>query len=140
MPCPGLHCPGCSRGQSAGILAAALVGLAVADELVQWVADRIWWIGGTAAVAFALAVAASMWLEGWHARRGARFAAAHGILSRADVILPDPVRTGNRDFLSRPAERPALGFRDLHIHLDGVPSAEQSAVIRQALNGTTSQP
>jgi len=33
------------------------------------------------------------------------------------------------------AERPALPFRDLHIHLDGAPSAEQAAVIRQALNG-----
>jgi len=37
------------------------------------------------------------------------------------------------------AERPALGFRDLHIHIDGVPSADQAAMIRQALNGRTSQ-
>jgi hypothetical protein len=35
--------------------------------------------------------------------------------------------------------RPALGFRDLHIHLDGQPSAEQAKVIRQALNSRTSQ-
>jgi hypothetical protein len=33
------------------------------------------------------------------------------------------------------AERPALGFRDLHLHFDGVPSLEQAAVIRQALAG-----
>jgi hypothetical protein len=140
MACAGLHCPGCSSGQSLGILAAAVVGLAVADEVSAWVAGRIWWIGGTVVVSFALAVAVSMWLEAWADRRGARFGAAHGILSRADLILPDPVRAGNRDFLSGSAERPALGFRDLHIHLDAVPSAEQSAVIRQALNGTTSQP
>jgi hypothetical protein len=88
MSCPGLHCPGCSAGQSLGILAAAIIGLAVAAETVRWVAERIWWIGGTLAVCFALAVAGASWLERWADRRGARFAAAHGILSRADVILP----------------------------------------------------
>ena len=83
---------GCSGGQSLGILAGVVVGLAVAAELVQWVADRIWWIGGTLAVCFARAVAASMALEAWADRRGARFTALHGIRSRADVILPEPVR------------------------------------------------
>jgi Family of unknown function (DUF6011) len=32
--------------------------------------------------------------------------------------------------------RPALGFRNLHIHLDAMPTPEQAAVIRQALEGT----
>jgi hypothetical protein len=44
------------------------------------------------------------------------------------------IRTVRSD-LPPPAERPALGFRDLHIHLDGVPAADHAAVIRQALNG-----
>jgi hypothetical protein len=138
MGCAGLHCPGCSDGQSLGILAAAVVGVAVADEACTWVADRIFWIGGTVFAALALAVAASMWLESWADRRGARFAARHGILSRADVILPEPVRAVVVDPVP---ERPALGFRDLHIHLDGMPDAAQAAIIRQALNGgRTDQP
>ncbi len=112
MPCPGFHCPGCSEGQSLGIAAAAVVGLVLADQAVQWVAERIWWIGGTLAVCFALAVAASMWLETQAARRGARFAAAHGILSRADVILPEPVRA----VVVEPApERPAI---EQHVHYE----------------------
>jgi hypothetical protein len=131
MSCPGLHCPGCSGGQSLGILAAAVVGLAVAAKLVQWVADRIWWIGGTAAVSFALAVAASMWLEGWNARREARFAAAHGILSRADVILPAPAATGLPRQQRLAVELPAA----VHIHFHGLPDAEQAAIIRTALSG-----
>ncbi len=137
MSCHGIHCPGCSGGQSLGILAAVVVGLAVAGEVCSWVAERIWWIGGTLAVCFALAVAASMWLERLADARGARFAAAHGILSRADVILPEPVRAV---VVERVPERPALGFRDLHIHLDGVPSAEQAAVIGQALDRPNAQP
>ena len=147
MGCPGLHCPGCSDGQSLGILAAAVGGLAVADEACTWVADRIFWIGGTVFVALALAVAASMWLERWADRRGARFAARHGILSRADVIqaqVSHPAVTnvpprGEIVTARFDSERPALGFRDLHIHLDGMPDATQAAIIRQALNGRTDQ-
>jgi hypothetical protein len=33
------------------------------------------------------------------------------------------------------AESSALGYRDVHIHLHGVPAGEQAAVIRQALEG-----
>jgi hypothetical protein len=102
VSCPGLHCPGCSEGQSLGILAGAVVVLAAAGQVVQWVAERIWWIGGTLAVCFALAVAAGMWLERLADRRGARFAAAHGILSRTDVMLAQP-----------PPQRPAI---EQHVH------------------------
>ena len=133
MSCPGLHCPGCSGGQSLGVLAAVVAVTYVAAETVLWVAEHIWWIVGTLAVCFVLAVAASMWLEAWADRRGARFAARHGIRSRADVILPEPVRAV---VVERVPERPALGFRDLHIHLDGVPTPEHAAVIRQALGRT----
>lgn len=86
MTCPGLHCPGCSDGQSLGILGTGAVVLIIADRTVQFVADRIWWIGGTAAACFAVSVAVSMALEAWSDRRGARYAAAHGIMSRADAL------------------------------------------------------
>ena len=133
MSCPGLHCPGCSEGQSLGIAAAAVVGLVLADQTVQWVAERIWWIGGTLAVSLVLAVAASMALEAWADRRGARFAAAHGILSRADVIQAEAVIRNTHDAVPS-AERPAIAPA-LHLHFHGLPDTEQAAVIRQALNG-----
>ena len=60
MSCPGLHCPGCSGGQAIGIAAATVVGLVGAAETVQWVAERIAWIGGTVTVCFALSIAAGM--------------------------------------------------------------------------------
>jgi hypothetical protein len=51
--------------QSAAVTGAQLIGLAVAAETVNWVAERIWWIGSTLAVCFALVVAAASWLERW---------------------------------------------------------------------------
>jgi hypothetical protein len=132
MSCPGLHCPGCSGGQTAGIAAATLVGLIVAAKTVQWVAERIVWISATMAVCFILAVAAGMWLERLADRRGARFAAAHGILSRADVILPYPVRVTT---VPATAPRPAIGAPQITVNIFGVPSPEQAAVMRQALPG-----
>jgi hypothetical protein len=122
MSCPGLHCPGCSSGQSAGIAALAVVGLVVADRTVQWVAERVVWISATTIVCFALAVAAGMWLERCANRRGARYAAAHGILSRADVILPYPVRAVAAD-----PGRPAIAPAQITINIFGVPSPEQAA-------------
>jgi hypothetical protein len=137
MSCPGLHCPGCSGGQSLGITGGVVAALAVAAETVQWVADRIWWIGGTVTVCFAVAVAAGMWLERWADRRGARFAAAHGILSRADVILPAPAAAAG---LPQPQPRPAIGAAPrtvitggTHIWLGAIPDAASAApLIRTA--------
>lgn len=86
MTCFGLHCPGCSEGQSLGVFGGGIAVLILADRTVQFVAERIWWIGGTAAACFAVSVAVSMALEAWSDRRGARYAVAHGIMSRADVI------------------------------------------------------
>ena len=40
-----------------------MVGLVLAGETVQWVAEHIVWISATTAVCFILAVAAGMWLE-----------------------------------------------------------------------------
>ncbi|HEY1323408.1 MAG TPA: hypothetical protein VGF32_24330 [Streptosporangiaceae bacterium] len=130
MSCPGLHCPGCSGSQSAGIAAAVVVALAVAAEAVQWVADRIWWIGGTAAVCYAMAVVAGTRLERRNDRRAAAWGAARGIYSRADVILPCPVRAA-----AVPAEpaRPAIAAPGITVNIFGVPSPEQAEVIRQVL-------
>ena len=87
MSCPGLHCPGCSEGQSLGVLGGLVVIVYAADQLSVWVAEHIWEIGGTLAACFALSVAVSMWLERWAVIRGARFAAAHGI-PVVEVIQP----------------------------------------------------
>jgi hypothetical protein len=98
---------------------------------------------GTLAVCFALAVAAGMALEAWADRRGARFAAAHGILSRADVIVPTPVRVvpklrhAQTDF-GRPALEAApqtVITGGTHIWLAGLLDEGQAAAIRKALTG-----
>ena len=140
MNCPGVHCPGCSGGQSAGIAVAAIIGLVAAYEAVPWVAAHIWWIGSTVAVCFAVAVAAAMWLGRWADRRGARFAEAHGILSRADVIeaevlhaeVAEPVRV----VVEPPPERPAIAPPSITVNIFGQPDAGQAAVIRQAIERT----
>lgn len=131
MSCPGLHCPGCSEGQSLAILGGTVAGLVVAAETVQWVAQRIWWIGSTVAVCFVLAGAAGMWLERLADRRGARFTAAHGILSRADVIAPCAVRAEVVPPAIAPAQAVITG--GTHIWVSGLPDAEQARAIRQAL-------
>jgi hypothetical protein len=180
VSCPGLHCAGCSEGQSLGVLGVVVIGLVVADKLCTWVAERIWWIGGTVAACMVLAIVASMALEARAERRGARFAERHGIRSRADVVaevshttvpyalgngvMGQPYGTVQAPQVGKPitslgtsvfhsplhlgassdpargemqqageTARAALGFRDLHIHLDGQPTDEQAAVIRQAL-------
>jgi hypothetical protein len=135
MTCPGLHCPGCTEGQSLAIVGAAVGALVVAAEVVPWVAGHIWEIGLTLAACFALSVAASMSLEAWADRRGARFAAAHGILSRADVILPEPVRA----VVVEPApERLALAAAQITLNFYGQGGEDAAArIIRTALHGTT---
>jgi len=133
MSCPGLHCPGCTGKQSLGVLVGVVAIAYVADEVCVWVAERIWWIAGTLAVCFALATGASMWLEAWADRRGARFAALHGVRSRADVILPEPVRGV---VVERVPERPAIApAPQITINIFGTPSSEQTAIIRGALHG-----
>lgn len=129
MSCPGLHCPGCTGKQSLGVLVGVVAVAYVADQACVWVAERIWWIAATLALCFALAVAASMWLERWADRRGARFAAAHGILSRADVVLPPLARAAVIP------ERPALAAPQITVNIFGTPSVEQAAIICQALPG-----
>ncbi len=91
MSCPGLHCPGCSEGQSIVVLGAVAAGMFVAYEAVGWVAKHIWEIGGTLVVCFALSIAISMWMERWAVVRGTRFAVARGIASQADIDALNPV-------------------------------------------------
>jgi hypothetical protein len=108
MSCPGLHCPGCSGGQSLGVAGGVVLGLVLLAAAVPWVAARIWWIGGTAAACFALAVAAGMWLGRRNDRRAAEWGAARGIVSRADMILPPLARAVVTELgPARPAIRPA---------------------------------
>jgi len=129
MSCPGLHCAGCAGGAAIPVWPlAAVYGLA-------WIAEHIVEVIAVSAACGVLAVAAVVALIRWADRRDARHAARRPLLiTRAEVIGPP-----RRQAAVTSAERPALGFRDLHIHIDGVPSADQAAMIRQALNGRTSQ-
>ena len=124
MKCPGLHCAGCSDGDGIGQVLAIGAAAVVVVELAEWVFARMWWILGGTAVAFAITVWIVWRLMRWADRREARHTAEHPFLITREA--PAAITS---------AGRPALGFRDLHIHLDGAPSAEQAAVIRQALNG-----
>ncbi|HZR50085.1 MAG TPA: hypothetical protein VFB06_11255 [Streptosporangiaceae bacterium] len=133
MSCPGLHCPGCSEGQSLGILGTVAVAVIIADETVRWAADRIWWIGGTAAACFALSVAVTMWLERRADARGVRYAELHGIASRADVEELTPA--GVAWLASREQPRAALGVREVHFHFGGLSADEQAHIIRTTLAG-----
>jgi hypothetical protein len=130
MGCPGIHCACCAGGITVPVVPlAAAFGVAwVVEHLVEVVI-----VCGTCGV---LAVAASVCLFRWADRRDGRRAATWRLLharvvSKAAVTNSPP---GGR-FLTAgcDTERPALGFRDVHIHLDGVPAAEQAEVIRRAL-------
>jgi len=102
---------------------------------VDWVVTHLVEVAIVSGTCGALAVAAVVALMRWCDRRQVRRAASRSLWS----VCSEPV-TGTRvPYSVTSAERPALGFRDLHIHLDGVPVADQAAVIRQALNGRTSQ-
>lgn len=127
--CSGLHCSGCAAGGGVPVLAfGAVYGFV-------WVTEHIVEVVITSAVCSVLAVAAVLLLMRWANRRDERRGAAWRALKAAEapeVVTVTATPVGH-------AERAALGFRDLHIHIDGVPSAEQAAVIRQALNGRTRQ-
>jgi hypothetical protein len=84
MSCSGLHCAGCGAGASVPPIAlAGLLGF-------TWVAGHIIEVAVVSAACGALAVVAVVALMRWQERREAAYAAAHGIRSRADVILPAP--------------------------------------------------
>jgi MFS family permease len=136
MSCPGLHCPGCSGGQSLGILAGAVIGLVVVAETVQWVAERIFWIGGTLAVCFALSVAASMWLETRADQRGRAWGAARGIYSRADYIAPEPLCAVTATVIPQASQGTQAPAIEQHVHFHFDPGDREAAqFIRTALTG-----
>jgi len=135
MSCPGLHCAGCAGGAAIPVWPlAAVYGLA-------WIAEHIVEVIAVSATCGVLTLAAVVALMRWADRRDARRAAGWQFRYVREVsnvaVISLPPRGANLTAVCD-TERPALGFRDLHIHL-GVPSAEQAAVIRQALNGRTSQ-
>ncbi len=136
MSCPGLHCAGCAGGAAIPVWPlAAVYGLA-------WIAEHIIEVIAVSAACGVLALAAVVALMRWADRRDARRAAqwqfryVREVPNVAVTNLP-PGATNLTAVCD--TERPALGFRDLHIHIDGVPSAEQATVIRQALSGRASQ-
>jgi len=90
VTCPGLHCPGCSgcrSGVARPVLAVAVFLLAGGGGAVialEWLAERILWILGTAVLAVVLAVAAVLYLIRCQERReqawGLRRAAAREVI------------------------------------------------------------
>ena len=120
--CPGLHCAGCGGGSAAPFL--VLGGIFGAE----WVIENIIAVAIVSAVCGILALAAVIALMRWADRRDAgravlwrtRYEALHPAVTPVAVTAPAPS---------------ALPFRDLHIHLNGVPDAAQAEVIRRALGG-----
>jgi hypothetical protein len=122
--CQGLHCPGCGDGGIKVWVIAGAIAVAVAVEVAEWVAAHAIELMLVTFVAAGLAVAAVAALYRWTARREAAWGASHAAQRAAGI--------GNAiTDLAPSAGRPAIVYRDLHIHLDG----EQADVIRQALDG-----
>lgn len=125
MSCSGLHCAGCAGG--AAVPVVPLLGFCGA----AWVAEHLIEVAITCGVSGALAVAAVVALMRLGNRRDDRQRAAASIW----IAREAPPITHVRAESVTSAERPALGFRDLHVHLDGQPTAEQAEVIRRAVGG-----
>jgi hypothetical protein len=134
--CEGLHCRGCRDGGS-GKAVLAGGGIVAGVLAAEWVAAHAWEVLAVTAVCGALAVAAVVALLRWAQRRDARHAAGMPFLTVREVPGTGTPVTGSGTRAPIPgtsAEQLALGFRELHIHLDGQPTAEQAEVIRQALH------
>jgi hypothetical protein len=128
MACGGLHCAGCGVGG----IAVPVVSL-VAFLGLEWVVEHLVEVVTISATCGALSVAAVVVLMRWGERRDAARRQLWTV--RAEALPPRESGTP----VPIAADRPELGFRDLHIHLGGMPDATQAAVIRQAL-GRTDQP
>ena len=141
MACSGLHCSGCAGG-----MALPVVPL-VAFLGAEWVVEHLVEVAAVSATCGALSVAAVVVLMRWGERRDAARRQLWTVRAEAlpprESGTPVPIAAGGirhavADSVTPPV-RPELGFRDLHIHLGGMPDAAQAAVIRQAL-GRTDQP
>ena len=129
MSCSGLHCAGCAGGMAVPVLPLAGV------YGVVWIAEHLVEVAIVCGVSGALAVAAVIWLMRWSDRRDAARRAAWELR----YIREEPLIRTVRSDLPASAERAALPFRDLHIHIDGQPNPEHAAIIRQAITGRTGQ-
>jgi hypothetical protein len=88
------------------------------------------------AVAFAVSVAVSMWLERWADARGRAWGAERGIYSRADWIPPAVIRLPQTEIGNGLADLgcPAIeSAPTLIVNIFGRLNAEQAEIIRQAL-------
>ena len=93
---------------------------------VDWVLTHLVEVAAVAGGSGVLAVAASVALLRWADRRDSRRAELWAVREVAGTGTAVPVAA---------PEHPAIIYRDLHIHLDGIPASEQADVIRQALDG-----
>ena len=106
-----------------------------------YVADRDGAVGRRAhlvdrrplAVCFALAVAASMWLERLSDARCAGFAERRGIASRADVDQLTPA--GVAWLLRHEQQRPAVGPAVVNFNFYAAASPEPARVVRTVIPG-----
>jgi hypothetical protein len=122
MSCSGLHCAGCGGGAAVPVVAlVAFLG-------IEWVVEHLVEAVAVSAACGVLSVAAVVFLMRWGERRDAVRRQLWTV--QADALPPRQIRHAVSD-----SARSELGFRELHIHLDGMPSAEQAAIIRQALPG-----
>jgi hypothetical protein len=135
--CEGLHCGGCGSG-GGGIKAAVIAGtvaLVAAVEVAEWVQAHAVELMIVTTVCVGLPAAAVVALYRWTGRREAAWGARRAALRAAAEVSHPPVTNVPRggEILTGGVDRAALGFRDLHIHIDGQPTAEQVQIIRQAL-------
>lgn len=137
MSCPGLHCPGCSEGQTLGILAGAVAACAVACAVVPWAAEHIWEIAATVAACLVLSVAASMWLERRSDARCTAFGVRHGIASRADVEALSPAGLA---YLERHEPRKAIAPPPPQVVNNNFFFGADTSLVAAAVAGAQQQP
>ena len=134
--CKGLHCPGCGDGGG-----AALAGLVVALVVIGAIIHAIWHVLAEILHVITEVVIIAAWTLGSITALSALGAAVYVALRvRAYVIGRRAVPAGAiRESIGAPDERPALPFRDLHLHFDGA-TAEHAALIRQAIGSEYAVP
>jgi hypothetical protein len=135
VTCSGLHCAGCAGGAAVPVVPLiTFCGLA-------WVAEHLIDVAIVSAACGALSLAAVMALMKWADRRDARQAARWRLLHVREVAeIGKPITVSAPEIRHAVTDLPAIEARpEVHIHLHGVPVADQAAVIRQALNGGNTQ-
>jgi len=131
MACSGLHCAGCAGGLAVPVVpVVSLLGFAwVADHLVLMAATS----GACGVLAVAAVVALMRWQDRRQAARGPLMVMRAEVLSGAQICRPptdSEARIRERLTDSSPA---AIAPAAVHLHFHGMSTAEQAAVIRQAI-------